>query len=67
MARHSPRSFEFYNDNERREVLTALTHCKQCLVREESNLDKSNQFTTHVRADVLDRLIQDFHEFTLTN
>jgi hypothetical protein len=54
------RSFEFYNHNERMEVLTALSRWQQHLSSE--GLDPTN-----VRSEVLNRLIDDFQEFTLAN
>lgn len=54
------RSFEFYNNNERMEVLSALNFYQDFLRREK--IDPIN-----VRPEVLNRLIDDFHEFVLAN
>tara|TARA_B100001094_G_scaffold313070_1_gene350429 strand:+ start:360 stop:635 length:276 start_codon:yes stop_codon:yes gene_type:complete len=60
MARTPTCSFEFYNHNERMEVLTALNHYQQ-------RLTSDGLEPTNVRAEVLNRLIDDFQEFTLAN
>ncbi len=60
METPSTASFEFYNHNERMEVLTALSRWQQHLTSE--GLDPTN-----VRAEVLNRMIDDFQEFTLSN
>lgn len=54
------RSFEFYDNNERMEVLSALNFYQDFLRREK--IDPIN-----VRPEVLNRLIDDFHEFVLAN
>ena len=54
------RSFEFYNHNERMEVLTALSRWQQ-------HLSNEGLEPTNVRSEVLNRLIDDFQEFTLAN
>ena len=54
------RSFEFYNHNERMEVLNALNYWKSHL--RDEYLEPNN-----VRPEVLNRLIDDFQEFTLAN
>ena len=58
MAKTSTKSFEFYNHNERLEVLYALTYYQKRLSSE--GLDPAN-----CRAEVLNRLIDDFQDFTL--
>lgn len=59
-SKTSTRSFEFYNHNERMEVLSALNLYQDFLNREK--IDPIN-----VRSDVLNRLIDDFQEFVLAN
>ena len=54
------RSFEFYNYKERMEVLNALNYWNSHL--KDEGLDPNN-----VRPEVLNRLIDDFQEFTLAN
>ena len=54
------RSFEFYNYKERAEVLNAL-NCYQ------RHLDFEGLDPILVRPDVLNRLIDDFQEFVLSN
>ena len=54
------RSFEFYNHKERMEVLNALNYWNSHL--KDEHLEPNN-----VRSEVLNRLIDDFQEFTLAN
>jgi hypothetical protein len=53
-------SFEFYNHDERMEVLTALSRYQQ-------HLSSEGLEPTNVRSQVLNRMIEDFQEFTLAN
>ena len=59
-TKSSTRSFEFYNHNERMEVLNALNYWNSHL--RDEHLEPNN-----VRPEVLNRLIDDFQEFTLAN
>jgi len=54
------RSFEFYNHKERMEVLNALNYWNAHL--KDEDLEPNN-----VHPEVLNRLIDDFQEFTLAN
>ncbi len=59
-SKTSTRSFEFYNHNERMEVLNALNHWNHHL--RDKGLEPNN-----VRPEVLNRLLDDFQEFTLAS
>ena len=59
-SKTTTRSFEFYNHNERCEVMNAL-NCYQ------RHLDEQGLDPVLVRPDVLNRLIDDFQEFVLAN
>jgi len=56
----SAATFCFYNHNERMEVLNALTSYRKKLQTEQ-------EMPAHVRATVLDQIIDDFQSFTLAN
>ena len=60
MPTESAATFCFYNYNERMEVLNALNYWNSHLRDEQ--LEPNN-----VRPEVLNRLIDDFQEFTLAN
>jgi hypothetical protein len=59
-SKTNTRTFEFYNHNERYEVMNALNLYQR-------HLDEKGMDPIMVRPETLNRLIDDFQEFVLAN